>query len=473
MKKKDNPLKIKYIRKVDVIFLALVFFMFLVLIIAVSIGTTAFKKKQLLLLRDTMDNFAQNQKIQFEKYIDDKVDVLKGLASYEQIYGMNEDEQNMFIKGHSQQFGFQDIFVMRADGSCFYIEEAVHRDRSEETFYFDAMSHDVFVTEPLYSNGSTIMTICVSITDNEGKKTGALCGAVELGELQNIFEKSKMILDGDIFIINRSGYYVSASDMQLVYSSVSAFKEENADFSLVKEAISDKKDCIGTIIKGGDEYQAMVTYLENFDWVIVQCTKTEDIFKDLRYIEYFRVVATIVLVFLVLCVVRIAIYWNKSQEKIMTDALTGSLSRVAMHNIQDWLDKEKQYDAVVVFMDLNKFKYINDTFGHEKGDEILCTFADVLKKTFGSCGSVGRIGGDEFMIIMLNKTESEALELCSLANEMLKNRGGSIGIDVTVSASYGCAVRKAGSEDSMGSIVAKADEFMYFQKRNQKNEQLT
>ncbi len=56
-------------------------------------------------------------------------------------------------------------------------------------------------------------------------------------------------------------------------------------------------------------------------------------------------------------------------------------------------------------MDINGLKCINDSLGHAAGDELICAAADCMKECFQNYGNVYRIGGDEFVIIMTEKTE--------------------------------------------------------------------
>ena len=75
--------------------------------------------------------------------------------------------------------------------------------------------------------------------------------------------------------------------------------------------------------------------------------------------------------------------------------------------------------VTIVIIDVDNFKYINDTYGHLFGDEIICTAASVLKKETGSKGVAGRIGGDEFMLVLDNI--SDEMELRSILRAVRSN----------------------------------------------------
>ena len=132
----------------------------------------------------------------------------------------------------------------------------------------------------------------------------------------------------------------------------------------------------------------------------------------------------------------------------------------------EYLNLTKKYDVGVVYLDLNKFKYINDTYGHDVGDRILCMFCEVLVEVFDKLGYVGRIGGDEFMVILLNQTEEEILNLCQKVQDALVEKSKELEFAYTISTSYGCAMRRRGSEEDLNDVVTKADERMYCYKEN-------
>ncbi len=92
-----------------------------------------------------------------------------------------------------------------------------------------------------------------------------------------------------------------------------------------------------------------------------------------------------------------------------TDDLTGLTTR---RRFMEILGKQKAWserdgsDFVIMFADLDHFKYVNDSFGHHTGDKVLQTFADILKKSIREIDYAARFGGEEF-VVLLNNTEIE------------------------------------------------------------------
>ena len=102
------------------------------------------------------------------------------------------------------------------------------------------------------------------------------------------------------------------------------------------------------------------------------------------------------------------------------DALTKAYSRLYL--IQEatrLLDYQILFS--LVYIDLNKLKYVNDTFGHKAGDAYLCDFVKAISKNLRSEDCLARFGGDEFIIIMPNCKRDNAFERLNDIRENIKN----------------------------------------------------
>lgn len=132
-----------------------------------------------------------------------------------------------------------------------------------------------------------------------------------------------------------------------------------------------------------------------------------------------------------------------------TDALTQLLNRstlgprLSTHAI----------GSAVVLIDLDNFKRYNDTHGHEAGDELLVAFAEALRASVRNADTVFRIGGDEFLILLLGADGSEAEQVLG----RLRDRWTEAGAPIAFSA--GIAVGE-------GDLMRLADEHMYANKRS-------
>jgi diguanylate cyclase (GGDEF)-like protein len=120
--------------------------------------------------------------------------------------------------------------------------------------------------------------------------------------------------------------------------------------------------------------------------------------------------------------------------------------------------------ASLIYFDLNQFKQINDTNGHAAGDAVLGHFAETLLSHVRDSDCVGRLGGDEFGVLLTHANQEQALNKADvLANALRASPPVWNGATLPVSFSYGAFELKAG--DNADLAMARADEAMYVQKR--------
>ncbi len=138
------------------------------------------------------------------------------------------------------------------------------------------------------------------------------------------------------------------------------------------------------------------------------------------------------------------------------DALTGLFNRWAYEMLSKSVDASH---IALLLIDVDYFKSVNDTYGHDVGDRVLCRVAEVLKKSFRSVDIICRIGGDEFVVIMTrvdSTIEDIVLKKMEKANELLLNPTDGL---PPVSLSVGVAF--ADRKNPQGDIFKDADTALY------------
>ena len=157
------------------------------------------------------------------------------------------------------------------------------------------------------------------------------------------------------------------------------------------------------------------------------------------------------------------------------DPLTGLLNRVALErHLHEWIaagrDAGPQGMFAVLFVDLDRFKNVNDTYGHDVGDRLLCAIARLLRDSVRSSDLVARLGGDEFVIAMPGLRDRRmagavAAKLVEVLSTPIDVGAGKV---LGVSASIGIATYPADGED-VASLLGSADTAMYAVKSGGKN----
>jgi len=155
-----------------------------------------------------------------------------------------------------------------------------------------------------------------------------------------------------------------------------------------------------------------------------------------------------------------------------TDELTQLPNRRHFLSILDSeLARARRHDTPlsIAYMDLDHFKEINDTYGHEAGDAVLLSVAKVLSRNLRSEDSIGRIGGEEFCICLPGADTAHSLEPCERYRSLIANlKIPTSSQMLTVTASFGLTSILPDSDDSTR-LLARADEALYQAKQHGRN----
>ena len=129
------------------------------------------------------------------------------------------------------------------------------------------------------------------------------------------------------------------------------------------------------------------------------------------------------------------------------------------------LSVREQFPVVLIFMDLDQFKPINDKFGHAEGDNALVAFANLLKSTFRVSDLFARLGGDEFAVLLSGISGKQAKEVIDLFSRSLRayNQQAKRGYDI--SFSYGIVEFNHERHTTIEELLAEGDSLMYESKK--------
>ncbi len=155
---------------------------------------------------------------------------------------------------------------------------------------------------------------------------------------------------------------------------------------------------------------------------------------------------------------------ERVDDYVRFDALTGVLTRAyLMGQVRDTLAQRRSGSFLMV--DADHFKLINDTYGHDVGDEALKRLADVLRTTLTIEALVGRLGGEEFGVFLPGATDAQAARAADDLCAAMRRSGKTVaGHDLYMTISIGGAVHRP--EHSLEKTMKLADAALYQAKRS-------
>ncbi|MCM8821628.1 MAG: sensor domain-containing diguanylate cyclase [Candidatus Omnitrophica bacterium] len=368
----------------------------------------------------------------------------------------------------------------------------------------------VYVSDFQLEEGIPVLVFGTPVVDQYKKKKAALLISYNCKPIFEIFKwtfelpEEKRTKVSNYFIIDADGYWIKGPKPEDEFGFLYSTKREKRFGYVFPEAWEKiTKDQTGQIfIKDGlftfttfyplaraekasqqtaDEFENIVSgNIRSFDrlWKIISfvprniCTiqsttrLKEFLMYDLVLLLFFIIVSWII--------ARITLkkeYAERVLEHLsVTDPLTGLYNRRGFFLLAEQqlkIAERVNQHMVLFYIDLDDFKNINDALGHQEGDIALIKTADVLKTTFRQADIIGRVGGDEFLTLVIQDSPADIDSILRRMQSEFETENSKIK-DYKLQASVGFALYKPGQKLTIDNLISIADRMMYSNKRIRK-----
>ncbi len=292
-----------------------------------------------------------------------------------------------------------------------------------------------------------------------------------------------------IYLSGRTENAFTAGDMYDFIGSLEIINGHTAQS--IKEDMFNGKTVLLNYLLKGEERSAVMVRIPNTDWCVVsivlneinsQMLKTNNrstilfiSFIAILYILYFMLITIIFKKHKNIILETLEASQslsNSLQTSIEKDSLTGTYSRAtAIEKISSIISVENDKNTVhaLAILDIDNFKYINDTYGHHTGDLYLQSFVSAVKSAIKPGSILGRLGGDEFLLLLNDINNKEQVQ--SRFDKIFANIHSIVlgGADLhTVSVSAGIVMIK-GNKKTYEELMIQADNTLYEAKYKGKN----
>ncbi len=174
-----------------------------------------------------------------------------------------------------------------------------------------------------------------------------------------------------------------------------------------------------------------------------------------------KVINVWIILFFIIVLAVVIIILLKFKRRSETDEMTKILNRATIE--REFKDVLKKTNGSVMFLDLDKFKHINDTYGHEKGDKVLKEFSEIVCNKIRSTDIFGRWGGEEFVLVLPETDFENAIKKAEKIREKIQNHD----FRFPVTVSIGVSDFKKG--EKIDDVIKRADECVYKAKNEGRN----
>ncbi|MCE5343690.1 MAG: GGDEF domain-containing protein [Eubacteriales bacterium] len=238
------------------------------------------------------------------------------------------------------------------------------------------------------------------------------------------------------------------------------------------------------LLTGGDlssEVQNGSLVLGSGDWYLVSYlsadTQDGQLFTDGFWLFLYKVIRNYAYVYgmilLIAFVIAFLLSLNQQQKEKLEymsrfDAMTGVYNRRAgLEKLSRMRAKQKESHCgfCVCFIDINGLKEVNDTFGHESGDELILSVVQGIQTHIRETDFIARLGGDEFLVIISGLSTKVCEEIWTRIDQEYAHINETENRSYLISASHGIEVMDCSVHHSIDDIINSADEKMYLEKK--------
>lgn len=379
-----------------------------------------------------------------------------------------EAEENIvyYLNSIRKGMGYQGAFVVCDNSRAYYTSEGLTKfidvdndahDIWYKSFIASGSKYELNVDTDEAHNHKLSVFVNYSVKNADGTIIGACGVAVDMSHLQKIITDYEEQYKIKINLIDSTGLIQIDSNINRIendYLDNTSLQHVNArEFYYVRNANS----------------SLLSKYIDSLGWYIV----VEDL--EPNKINVFEITIPSIIIFIgglaVMGIIFGLIFFRDKKttkalldrrKVALTDELTGLYNRRAFEEDSNRISENQLYNnLIVVMMDVNGLKSVNDTLGHIAGDELIIGAANCMQNTFGAIGKVYRIGGDEYAAYIRCSRE-KVEDAMKTFDHIVASWKGTIAKELAVSKGY--AICSEYNDKNLDEIKEIADKLMYADK---------
>jgi len=386
----------------------------------------------------------------------------------------NASAMQTYLAEIRQQFGTITAFFVSEQSRFYYHPDGILRtvveDNPEDAWYFRVRSlpdeYEINIDLDTADRSRLSIFINYRLLDANGQYIGVTGVGLSVTAVSELIESYQQRYGRTIYFVDRTGNIALSQNLidgprqiqeipGLADQSEQILNTQNASFSY-------------------ESVEGEVVYLNSrlvseFDWYLVVEQHDADAEARIRNTLLLNIGLSLGVMTLVLLVAHftLKVYQRRLEEMATTDGLTGVANRHVFDSIVEQVRrsaKRRHKKVSLVSIDIDHFKEVNDTYGHQAGDEILKAVANGIQEQIRESDTLCRWGGEEFLLLLDDCTLQQAAERAESVRKFIKKQVIQIkGENVRVTLS--CGVTECRVDEPLFEVVTRVDEALYRAKR--------
>jgi len=388
-----------------------------------------------------------------------------------------------FLREIRNEYGFFSTFLVSGSTRKYYSYNGVHKVISPEDdhdiwyykFIGSGKKYELDVDADEVSKGALTIFINHRLEDYQGSLLGVTGVGLKMSKIGSLLGKYQERYGKHIYFVDKQGLVQVHPEQEFIESR--NIHDQEGLGVVASDLLSET--ATGPVVReydlpGTGHTLVIAQYVPEFEWFLVVEHSEGRAMQKIRAALFRNIVIGLLVTALVIVVNVLLVnhYQGKLESMATTDDLTGLPNRrcfMAEATREMANASRSKWPVSMLMVDLDHFKNVNDSCGHHVGDEVLRRIADILRQWLRRGDLAGRIGGEEFAVI-LPRTEAEAaFEVAERLRQFIEEAHLPDDEQVCkVTASIGVATDADGQND-LAALMKQADEVLYQAKSQGRN----
>ncbi|MCY1269593.1 diguanylate cyclase (GGDEF) domain protein [compost metagenome] len=389
------------------------------------------------------------------------------------------EQMTRYLREVQEHYGaFTSFFI--SDRTLTYYQtkgvlKQIRRDEPRDVWYFRVRDlkdpYEINVDVDLANQDRLTIFINYKVFDYDGKFLGATGVGLTVDAVIKLIDEYQRRYDRSVYFVDRAGRIVlTGADGGPMGARVGQSLSEVKGLEALQAKLTRPQTGKFEYQERGRDHFLNVRYIPELNWYLFVDKHENGLLAGIRNTLYLNLlicllVTTVVLVLVIRLMRR---YQQSIAALATTDSLTGLPNRRGFELLAGQALQEARRDRrplAALLLDLDHFKQLNDTYGHQAGDLVLQGFAQDLRDSLRQADIICRWGGEEFIILLKDTGNSTAHQLAEkVRNEVAHRRYPYKGVNLYVTTSIGLA--EMHPNDSLDSLVGRADRGLYRAKQS-------
>ncbi len=351
--------------------------------------------------------------------------------------------------------------------------EKVQEGNSNNDWYFafkkNAEVREINIDKNEHIGSSLVMFINHKIFDNDFHMIGATGVGLKTSYINDMLKQFRLKYNFNVYFINDQGQVIISELETNTIKNINDVPE----LSEIKADLISKGSQLFEYIHHGETILLNRKYIPELDLYLLVEAKINDFTNEVKETFYFNIIISLLLTIAITLIILIYVrnIHVKLHQLADNDPLTGLPNRRFFNrNLEHalLLKKRNNTNLSVLFLDLDNFKTINDTKGHDIGDKVLKRIAKILNITIRETDFVSRWGGEEFIVLLLDSDIDGAISRATKLCKAIEEDESLVSlVEHKVTASLG--VTEVQADDDIDIIFKRVDSALYKAKASGKN----